>query len=133
MIRVITYGTFDLLHYGHINLLRRAKAMGDYLIVGLSTDDFNSLKSKKSHFNFAERRAMLEAIRFVDLVVPEDSWAQKRSDIVNLNVDVFVMGDDWKGKFDELSDLAKVIYLERTPDISTSQIKADLSQAEIIV
>ena len=96
MKRVITYGTFDLLHYGHINLLRRAKAQGDYLIVALSTDEFNwNEKQKKSYFTYEERKAMLEAIRYVDLVVPEDNWEQKKTDVSKYNVDVFVMGDDW--------------------------------------
>ena len=124
MRRVITYGTFDLLHYGHINLLRRAKAQGDYLIVALSTDEFNwNEKQKKSYFTYEERKAMLEAIRYVDLVIPENDWDQKRSDIVTYGVNVFVMGDDWKGKFDFLRDLCEVVYLPRTPDISTTKIK----------
>ena len=103
MKRVITYGTFDLLHYGHINLLRRAKALGDYLIVGLSTDQFNwQEKQKKSYFTYEERKAMLEAIRYVDLVIPEETWDQKKTDVEKYHADVFVIGDDWKGKFDFL-------------------------------
>ena len=128
MKRVITYGTFDLLHYGHINLLRRAKAQGDYLIVALSTDEFNwNEKQKKSYFTYEERKAMLEAIRYVDLVVPEDNWEQKKTDVGKYNVDVFVMGDDWEGKFDFLREQCEVVYLSRTPEISTTKIKSELN------
>ena len=125
MKRVITYGTFDLLHYGHINLLRRAKALGDYLIVALSTDDFNNLqKHKVCYFSYEERRLLLEAIRYVDLVIPEENWEQKRTDVHLYHVDTFVMGDDWKGKFDFLKDEGcEVVYLPRTPEISTTQIR----------
>lgn len=126
MIKVLTYGTFDLLHYGHINLLQRAKALGDYLIVGLSTDDFNALKGKKCYFSYNERKKMLEALRCVDLVIEEKCWEQKIEDVKEFKVDIFVMGDDWKGKFDYLEDHCKVVYLSRTPEISTTQIKKDL-------
>lgn len=127
MRRVITYGTFDLLHYGHINLLRRAKEYGDYLIVALSTDEFNWLsKEKKSYFDYNKRKLLLEAIRYVDLVIPEESWDQKRSDIKEYHVDTFVMGNDWEGKFDFLKDLCEVVYLPRTPEISTTKIKQEL-------
>lgn len=128
MRKVITYGTYDLLHYGHINLLRRARELGDYLIVVLSTDEFNwNEKQKKCYFPYEIRKAMLEAIRYVDLVVPETCWEQKRSDIHKYDVDVFVMGDDWEGKFDFLKEEgAEVVYLPRTPDISTTQIKKEL-------
>ncbi len=128
MKKVITYGTFDLLHYGHINLLKRAKAMGDYLIVALSTDDFNFIqKQKKSCFTYDQRKALLEAIRYVDLVIPEDSWDQKTSDIHEYHIDIFVMGNDWEGKFDYLKDEGcEVVYLERPPEISTTQIKTSL-------
>jgi glycerol-3-phosphate cytidylyltransferase len=126
MRRILTYGTFDLLHYGHINLLRRAKAMGDYLIVGVSTDEFNALKGKNCYFSYEERKAMLEAIRHVDMVIPESSWEQKIEDVKNFKVDVFVMGDDWKNKFDFLHDYCEVEYLGRTPEISTTVIKQDL-------
>ncbi len=127
MKRVITYGTFDLLHYGHINLLRRAKEQGDYLIVALSTDDFNSnKKNKECYFSYDERKCLLEAIRYVDLVIPEICWEQKRNDVVNYNVDTFVIGDDWAGKFDFLKDICKVVYLPRTPEISTTKIKNDM-------
>lgn len=123
MRRVITYGSFDLLHYGHINLLRRAKRMGDYLVVGLSTESFNKSKSKQCYFSYKEREQLLEAIRFVDLVIPETCWEQKMEDIEKYHIDTFVMGDDWKGEFDFLKEFCRVVYLPRTPEISTSQIK----------
>lgn len=127
MKRVITYGTFDLLHYGHINLLKRAKELGDYLVVVVSTDEFNwNEKQKKCYFSYEERKAMVEAIRYVDLVIPETCWNQKRLDVQEYKIDTFVMGDDWKGKFDFLSDLCEVVYLPRTPEISTTKIKQDL-------
>ena len=128
MKRVITYGTFDLLHYGHINLLKRAKQEGDYLIVALSTDEFNKLKGKKSFFDYNKRKVLLEAIRYVDLVIPEETWEQKVEDIHKYKVDVFVIGDDWKGKFDYLRNECKVVYLERTPEVSTTMIKNSLSE-----
>ena len=128
MKRVITYGTFDLLHYGHINLLRRAKALGDYLIVVLSTDEFNwNEKQKKCYFSYEVRKQLLEAIRYVDLVIPEENWEQKISDVKEYHIDTFVMGDDWKGKFDFLKPFCEVVYLPRTPEISTTQIKQDLN------
>lgn len=126
MRRVITYGTFDLLHYGHIRILKRAKEQGDYLIVALATDEFNVLKGKKAYHDYETRKLMLEAVRYVDLVIPEKDWAQKRKDVQDLNVNVFVMGDDWEGKFDELKDICEVNYLPRTEGISTSKIKQEL-------
>ena len=128
MKRVITYGTFDLLHYGHINLLRRAKAFGDYLIVALSTDEFNTnMKNKTPYFSYEDRKMIVESIRYVDLVIPENNWEQKINDIQLYHVDVFVMGNDWEGKFDFLKDTGvEVIYLPRTPMISTTRIKNDL-------
>lgn len=129
MKRVITYGTFDLLHYGHINLLRRAKEQGDYLVVALSTDEFNFQKKKeKCYFSYEKRKQLLEAIRYVDLVIAEESWDQKITDIKEYQIDTFVMGNDWTGKFDFIEDstAAKVIYLSRTPEISTTKIKKDL-------
>ena len=127
MKKVITYGTFDLLHYGHINLLRRAKELGDYLIVALSTDEFNwEQKRKKSFFTYDQRKKLLEAIRYVDLVIPEDNWDQKISDVKEFRVDTFVIGDYWVGKFDFLKDYCEVVYLPRTPEISTTQIKTEL-------
>jgi glycerol-3-phosphate cytidylyltransferase len=126
--RIITYGTFDLLHYGHINLLRRAKALGDYLVVVLSTDEFNwNEKQKKCYFSYEERKGLLEAIRFVDLVVPETCWEQKSTDIERYHIDTFVMGDDWEGKFDFLKAKCEIVYLPRTPEISTTKIKKDLN------
>lgn len=128
MKRVITYGTYDLLHFGHVHLLRRAKELGDYLIVALSDDIFNEKeKGKKTYFSYEERKQLLECLRFVDLVIPETTWKQKRSDIKLLQVNTFVMGDDWKGKFDFLSDICEVVYLPRTPMVSTSKIKYDLA------
>ena len=123
MKRVITYGTYDLLHYGHIELLRRAKEYGDYLIVALSTDNFNKLKDKKSYYSYEQRKMMLESIQFVDLVIPENEWEQKVKNVKEYNVDTFLMGHDWEGEFDFLKDLCEVIYLNRTEDISTTQIK----------
>ena len=129
MKKVITYGTFDLLHYGHINLLRRAKELGDYLIVALSTDDFNwNGKRKKSYFSYDQRKQLLEAVRYVDEIIPEETWEQKRADIHRYGIDVFVMGDDWTGKFDFLKEEgAEVVYLKRTPEISTTRIREDLA------
>ena len=127
MKKVITYGTFDLLHAGHINLLRRAKELGDYLIVVVSTDEFNwNEKRKKCYFSYEERKKLVEAVRYVDLVIPEENWDQKISDVKEYHVDTFVMGDDWKGKFDFLKDYCEVVYLPRTEGISTTKIKQDL-------
>ena len=128
--RIITYGTFDLLHYGHINLLRRAKALGDYLVVALSTDEFNwNMKQKKCYFSYEQRKELLEAIRYVDLVIPEENWEQKVSDVKEYHIDTFVIGDDWAGKFDFLKEQGvEVVYLPRTPEISTTQIKNDLNR-----
>ena len=126
MKKVITYGTYDLLHVGHINLLRRARALGDYLIVVVSSDEFNAIKGKKAYYSFEDRKKILEAIRYVDEVLPEYTWEQKIDDVVKNNVDVFVMGDDWTGKFDFLKEYCEVVYLPRTEGISTSKIKEDL-------
>ncbi|HHV12838.1 MAG TPA: glycerol-3-phosphate cytidylyltransferase [Clostridiales bacterium] len=126
MKKVITYGTFDLLHVGHINLLRRAKALGDYLVVVLSSDEFNAIKHKQAYHPYEDRKIILEAIKYVDEVIPEYTWEQKIDDVVNNQIDVFVMGDDWKGQFDFLKDYCEVIYLPRTEGISTTKIKTDL-------
>ncbi|MBG9755290.1 glycerol-3-phosphate cytidylyltransferase [Lysinibacillus sp. RSDA_15] len=126
MKKVITYGTFDLLHKGHIRLLERAKSLGDYLIVGLSTDEFNRLKDKEAYYDYEHRKYILEAIKYVDEVIPEMNWDQKADDIFKYNVNIFVMGDDWDGKFDFLKPNCEVIYLERTENISTTKIKVDL-------
>jgi glycerol-3-phosphate cytidylyltransferase len=130
MKKVITYGTYDLLHRGHINLLKRAKAMGDYLIVGLSSDEFNAIKSKNSFYAYEERKLVLEAIRYVDEVIPEHNWEQKERDIIDHGIDVFVMGDDWSGKFDHLRKHCEVVYLPRTDGVSTTQTKAMLRVTE---
>ncbi|MBR5368947.1 MAG: glycerol-3-phosphate cytidylyltransferase [Lachnospiraceae bacterium] len=126
MKKVITYGTYDLLHVGHINLLRRARELGDYLVVVVSSDEFNAIKGKKAYYSFEDRKKILEAIKYVDEVLPEYTWEQKIDDVVNNNIDVFVMGDDWAGKFDFLKDYCEVVYLPRTEGISTSKIKEDL-------
>lgn len=130
MKRVITYGTFDLLHYGHIHLLRRARELGDCLIVALSTDEFNARqKHKTSFFPYEQRKLLLEAVRYVDLVIPESDWEQKRRDVRNHGIDIFVMGDDWTGAFDYLKEEGvEVVYLPRTPEISTSQIRRTLRE-----
>lgn len=125
---VLTYGTFDLLHVGHINLLRRAKALGDKLIVAISTDEFNAMKHKQAYYPFEQRKQILEAIRYVDLVIPEENWEQKVSDVQKYNVDTFVMGHDWEGEFDFLKEHCEVIYLPRTDGISTTKVKSDLSE-----
>lgn len=128
MKKIITYGTFDLLHWGHINLLKRAKALGDYLVVAISTDEFNALKDKQAYHSFENRKAILESIKYVDKVIPENTWEQKKEDIIRENIDIFVMGDDWEGKFDDLKEYCEVVYLPRTDGISTSKIKNDLLQ-----
>lgn len=129
MKRVLTYGTFDLLHYGHIRLLKRAKALGDYLIVAISTDEFNAIKGKKAYHDYETRKEMLEAVRYVDLVIPENSWDQKRDDVKKYFVDLVVMGNDWEGheKFENLKDICEVVYLDRTEGISTTKIKKELN------
>ena len=126
MKKVITYGTFDLIHHGHINILRRAKAMGDYLIVALSTDEFTAGKGKQTYYTYEERKQILEAIKYVDEVIPETCWEQKTDDVLKHHIAVFVIGDDWKGKFDFLKSYCEVVYLPRTEGISTTQIKNDL-------
>lgn len=132
MKRILTYGTYDLLHYGHIRLLQRAKALGDYLIVALSTDEFNEIKGKKAYHNYETRKKMLEAVRYVDLVIPEENWEQKISDVKEYHVDTVVMGSDWAGsdRFDYLKDYCEVVYLDRTEGISTTKIKEDLGLNE---
>lgn len=134
MKRILTYGTFDLLHYGHIRLLQRAKAMGDYLIVALSTDEFNEIKGKQAYHSYDKRKLMLEAIRYVDLVIPEQTWQQKSDDIQTYHVDILVMGSDWatSSKFEGLSNYCEMVFLDRTSGISTSQIKDDLGLKDAI-
>lgn len=128
MKKVITYGTYDLLHVGHINLLRRARELGDYLIVALSTDEFNAGKNKKAYHSYQDRKTILEAIKYVDEVIPEHNWEQKIKDVIDNDVDVFVIGNDWEGKFDFLKEYCEVIYLERTEGISTTKIKKELNK-----
>ncbi len=132
MKRVLTYGTYDLLHYGHIRLLKRARALGDYLIVAISTEEFNAVKGKKAYHNYETRKEMLEAIRYVDLVIPENNWDQKREDVLKYHADVVVMGSDWIGheKFENLRDICEVVYLDRTEGISTTKIKEELHLSE---
>ena len=130
MKKVITYGTFDLLHAGHIHLLRRAKAVGDYLLVVLSTDEFNAQKHKQAYHSYEDRKLILEAIKYVDEVIPELTWEQKIKDVVDNQIDVFVMGNDWEGKFDFLKDYCEVVYLPRTEGISTTKIKHDLNMGQ---
>ena len=134
MKRILTYGTYDLLHYGHIRLLKRAKELGDYLIVAVSTDEFNAIKNKKAYHNYETRKKMLEAIRYVDLVIPENTWEQKIDDVKKYDVDVVVMGSDWAGsdRFDYLKEYCDVVYLDRTEGISTTKIKEDLGLQEPI-
>ena len=127
MKRIITYGTFDVLHYGHVNLLKRAKALGDYLIVALSSDEFNRIKNKASFYTYEQRKIILEACRYVDLVIPENNWEQKITDVQKYQVDIFVMGDDWKGKFDFLKNYCDVVYLPRTPDVCSTKTKEYLT------
>jgi glycerol-3-phosphate cytidylyltransferase len=131
---VITYGTFDLLHYGHIEILRRAKELADggKLIVAVSSDEFNALKGKKSHMPYEKRKELVEAIRYVDEVIPEENWEQKKIDIQRHAIDTFVMGNDWEGKFDELKEFCDVVYLERTPSISSTAIKKIIAELEAI-
>lgn len=122
--RVITYGTFDTMHWGHINLLKRAKSLGDTLIVAVSTDRFNQQKGKMSYHGFDERVGFVSAIKYVDQVIAEDSWDQKVQDVIQYDIDIFVMGDDWLGKFDYLTTMCEVIYLPRTEAVSSSVIKS---------
>lgn len=130
MRKVITYGTFDTLHYGHILLLQRARALGDHLTVALSSDAFNTGKGKAAHFSYDDRADFLRAITYVDDIIPEDTWDQKRDDVARLGIDVFTMGDDWAGKFDFLADLCQVVYLPRTPRISSTAVRNIQSAAE---
>ena len=128
MKKVITYGTFDLIHTGHINILRRAKEMGDYLVVAISTDEFNTIKHKQAYYSFEQRKQILEAIRYVDEVIPENTWDQKVQDVKAHDIDIFVMGHDWEGEFDFLKEYCEVIYLPRTEGVSTTKTKQDLSK-----
>ena len=133
MTKIITYGTFDVLHYGHINLLKRAKSLGDELIVGLSTDAFNKMKNKTSFYNYEKRKLLLESIKYVDFVIPEENWEQKINDIIKYDIDIFVMGDDWKGKFDYLNKYCKVIYLPRTPNVCSTKTKEYIKENNLFL
>ncbi|PFG11734.1 adenylyltransferase/cytidyltransferase family protein [Marinobacter sp. LV10MA510-1] len=124
---IMTYGTFDLFHIGHLNMLERLAALGDQLIVGVSTDEFNRGKGKESIFSYEERSRIVQSISCVDHVVPETTWEQKRTDIQSFNVDLLGIGEDWQGKFDHLKELCEVVYLSRTAQISTTQLKQRLS------
>ena len=128
MKKVITYGTFDLFHIGHLNILKRAKALGDYLIVAVSTDEFNLIKDKICTYPYADRAAIVEALEYVDEVIPENNWDQKITDVKENNIDIFVMGHDWTGKFDFLKEYCEVVYLPRTDGISTTEIKSKLKK-----
>ena len=123
---IITYGTFDMFHVGHLKLLQRAKELGERLIVGVSTDEFNIQKGKKVLIPYEQRSEIVANIKGVDLVIPEKSWDQKIEDIEKYDVDVLVMGSDWKGKFDHLSKVCDVVYLPRTENISTTELKKSL-------
>lgn len=127
MKKVITYGTFDLFHFGHLELLRRAKELGDFLVVAVSTDEFNIKKGKECIYPFEHRIKIVEAIQYVDKVIPEENWEQKRKDILSNKIQIFTIGDDWKGEFDELRDICDIIYIDRTKGISTSNLKENLA------
>ena len=129
MKKVITYGTFDVLHYGHIRLLKRAKELGDYLIVALSTDEFNALKGKKSFYPYEIRKELLKSIKYVDQIIPEENWEQKITDVKKYGIDVFVIGSDWQGKFDFLKEFCEVVYLERTDGISSTKVRNGIQQS----
>ena len=127
---VFTNGCFDLLHYGHLEILRRASSLGDKLIVGISTDEFNELEGKTCILPYEKRKELLESLDYVDKVIPEDNWEQKVSDVKENDVDIFVMGNDWEGKFDELKAYCKVIHFPRTKGISTTKLKSILKEEE---
>lgn len=127
MKKVITYGTYDLFHHGHINIIKRARELGDYLIVGVSSDEFNEKeKDKDTYFTYEQRKMVVESLKYVNKVIPETNWDQKIEDVKKYDIDVFVIGDDWKGKFDFLKEYCEVVYLERTPEVSSTKMKHDL-------
>ncbi len=128
MKKIITYGTYDMFHPGHLKLLKRAKALGDHLTVAISSDEFNQLKGKSSYYSFEDRAEIVDALTIVDEVIREDNWEQKVTDIQKLNIDTFVIGDDWEGHFDFLQEHCEVVYLKRTEGISTTKIKEDLKE-----
>ena len=126
MKKVITYGTFDLFHKGHVNLLKRVRELGDHLTVAVSTDEFNLGKGKECFYSYEDRATIIKSIRYVDEVIPENSWEQKVSDVLKYNIDIFAIGDDWADKFNFLSEYCEVVYLPRTPDVSTTLTKKAL-------
>lgn len=128
---ILTYGTFDVVHQGHVRILERLKAMGDYLIVAVSTDEFNALKGKKSLLPYEDRAYVVNALKCVDLVIPEENWDQKEKDVVKYNVNVFGIGDDWEGKFDHLKNQCEVVYLPRTPNISSTAIRKSVGALDV--
>ncbi len=132
MKKVITYGTFDLFHIGHLNILKRARALGDYLVVAVSTDEFNTGKHKQCVYPYSHRAQIVESIKFVDKVIPEEDWEQKIKDIKENDINIFVIGEDWKGKFDFLKDYCEVVYLPRTKSISTTEIKTTVQKGKTI-
>lgn len=132
MKKVITYGTFDLLHIGHINLLKRAKELGDYLIVAVSTDKFNEAKGKKTILPYKQRAEIVKSLKFVDEVIPEKKWEQKEDDVKKHEIDIFTIGKDWEGKFDFLNDYCEVVYLERTENISSTKLKKNLKKLNLL-
>lgn len=129
---VLTYGTFDLFHIGHLNLLKRLKSLGDQLIVAVSTDEFNELKGKKTIIPYEQRAQIVQAIKYVDKVIPEENWEQKIEDIKKYNISIFAMGHDWEGKFDELKEFCEVVYLPRTNGISSTKLKSSLNKVSNI-
>ena len=129
MRKVITYGTYQLIHEGHINLLKRAKELGDFLILGLSTNEFNDIKNKITYQDYEERKKVLSSIKYIDLIIPEKTWNQKIDDILNLEIDVFTMGSDWEGQFDYLQEFCEVVYLPRTENISSTKIVNKIQNA----
>ena len=133
MKKILTYGTFDLLHIGHVEILRRAKELGDYLVVAVSTDEFNTVKGKKAYYSYEDRKEILKAIKYVDLVIPENTWEQKRDDVINYEIDTVVRGSDWEGheNFECLRDICNVVYLPRTEGISTTKIKEDIKTLKL--
>jgi glycerol-3-phosphate cytidylyltransferase len=127
---VVTYGSFDLFHVGHVRLLKRLKALGDKLVVGLSTDEFNQVKGKSTIIPFDDRKEILLACQYVDAVFAETCWEQKREDMLREDASIFAIGDDWSGKFDDLGDLVEVLYLPRTQNVSTTDLKTMLSEID---
>ncbi len=124
---VITYGTFDLFHVGHLNLLKRLRALGDELYVGVSTDEFNRIKNKQTFIPYENRLQIVSELRCVTHAFPEENWEQKEKDIEKYNISIFGMGSDWTGKFDHLKNLCEVVYLDRTRDISSTELKKSIA------